>query len=380
MFIVQNSFQKLKFKHILQSVLPFLNYKIMKYIYLGITLFLFCQYLPAQVLLDADGTGDTYELISSKLAPGHNPIEVPDCGHSDFGDHIDEVFDDELNAFVFRFHMHTDQDDDRCINFDRQRNEIKSYDKSPNNLKAIQGEVVEYKWKFRLPEGFQSSSKFTHIHQLKAVGGTESSMPQITLTTRDGNPDQLELRYAESLTQVTLDKVDLAPFLGTWCEATERVLFGENGTYEIKITRVSDNTTLFSYSNNEIRMWKTEADFIRPKWGIYRSIVFAEMLRDETVLYNNFSITENPQTTSSTEIIDSESDQIIVFPNPASQAFQVDGISKDCKYSIFDSNWKMVSNGETENNQIRFSGLKRATYFIVLETEKGKVTKKIVKY
>ena len=180
-------------------------------------------------------------------------------------------------------------------------------------------------------------------------------MPQITLTTRDGNPDQLELRYAESLTQVTLDKVDLAPFLGTWCEATERVLFGENGTYEIKITRVSDNTTLFSYSNNEIRMWKTEADFIRPKWGIYRSIVFAEMLRDETVLYNNFSITENPQTTSSTEIVDSESDQIIVFPNPASQAFQVDGISKDCKYSIFDSNWKMVSNGETENNQIPVS-------------------------
>jgi len=352
----------------------------MKNFFLGIVFLLFCQNLSGQILLDADGEGNTYELISSKLAPGHNPIEVPDCGHSDFGDHIDEVFDDELNAFVFRFLLHTDQDDDRCINFDRQRNEIKSYDKSPDNLKAVQGETVEYKWKFKLADGFQSSPKFTHIHQLKAVGGTESSMPQITLTTRAGNPDQLELRYAETLTQVTLDKVDLEPFKGTWCEATERVLFGENGSYSIEITRISDNRTLFSYENDDIRMWKTEADFIRPKWGIYRSLVFAEELRDEAVFYNNFSITENPQTTSSTEIIDAENDQIIIFPNPASQAFQVDGINKDCKYSIFDSNWKLVSNGETANNQIQFSGLKRATYFIVLETEKGKVTKKILKY
>ena len=60
-----------------------------------------------QVVLNADGLGDTYSLITSVLAPGHNPIEVPDCGHEDFGAHIDEIFDEELNEFVFRFHLHT---------------------------------------------------------------------------------------------------------------------------------------------------------------------------------------------------------------------------------------------------------------------------------
>ncbi|MFK8009583.1 MAG: T9SS type A sorting domain-containing protein [Saprospiraceae bacterium] len=255
-------------------------------------LFIFQNNLFAQLILDADGSGDTYELITSKLAPGYNPIEVPDCGHTLFGRHIDEVFDADLNDDVFRFSIHVNDDNDRCINFDRQRNEIKTYDKSPDSLLGISGEIVEYKWKFKLDTGHQSSSNFTHIHQLKAVGGTESSKPLITLTTRKGTPDKLELRYAETTTQVTLSEVDLTPFKGTWCEAIETVTYGESGAYNIVIRKVSDNTVLFSYTDNDIRMWKTEAEFVRPKWGIYRSLINAGDLRDEEVLFANFSIEE----------------------------------------------------------------------------------------
>jgi len=246
---------------------------------------------------------NTYELITSKLAPGYNPIEVPDCGHGSFGRHIDEIFDADLNENVFRFFIHVNDDDDRCINFDRQRNEIKSYSQSPDSLLGVTGETVEYKWKFKLDAGHQSSSKFTHIHQLKAVGGTESSMPLITLTTRKGTPDELELRYAESTSQVTLHEVDLTPFKGTWCEATETVTYGESGTYDLVIKKVSDNSVLFSYSDNDIRMWKTQADFIRPKWGIYRSLQLASELRDEAILYANFSIEEINSSSLPVELI-----------------------------------------------------------------------------
>ena len=252
---------------------------------------IFCN-LNAQVTLSADGPGDTYDLITSVLAPGANPIEVPDCNHTDFGEHIDEVFDAELNANVFRFFMHVDHDDDRCIVFDRQRAEIKTYDQSPDHLKGVEDEVVEYKWKFKLDAGFQSSPKFTHIHQLKAVGGPESSQPVIALTTRKGSPDELELRYAESTSAVTLIETDLAPFLGVWCEATENVTYGENGSYAITIKKVADQSTLLTYSDNDIRMWRTDAEFVRPKWGIYRSLLFEEDLRDEEVLFNDFSIEE----------------------------------------------------------------------------------------
>jgi len=248
----------------------------------------------SKVVLEANVEEETYELINNVLAPGYNVIEAPDCSHEDFGKHIDQLYDSELNKDVFRFHIHTTPDNDRCINFDRQRNEIKSYDKSPEELKGVKNEKVVYSWKFKLPSDFKSSKKFTHIHQIKAVGGSESSMPLITLTARKGTPDKLELRYSETTSQITLKEVDLSLFKGLWVEVVETVIYGEKGigNYEIEMKEFSTQNTLFSYSNNDIRMWKTNADFMRPKWGIYRSLVYAESLKDEKILFADFSVSE----------------------------------------------------------------------------------------
>lgn len=254
----------------------------------------------AQTLLDADGVSDTYDLINSVLAPGYDVIEAPgitvgDCdNHSAFGDHITQVFDDSLEIYVFAFHIHVDEDNDRCKNFDRQRCEIKTYDKSPDHLLGVLGETIEFKWKFKLDEGFQASSAFTHIHQLKSVGSPEDGMPLITLTPRKGNPDKLQLRYAAKTSQSTIFEVELDPFKGVWVEATERVTYGEAGfgSYSLSIETVHDGTNLMTYNTNSLRMWKTDADFIRPKWGIYRSLNDASSLRDEIVYFANFSIYE----------------------------------------------------------------------------------------
>jgi len=230
-------------------------------------------------VLTADGPGDTYDLISSVLAPGQNPIEVPDCGHTAFGEHIDEIFDDELDAHVFRFVLHKDADDDRCRRVDRQRNEIKTYSPSPDHLLAVEGETVEYKWIFKLDEGFQASRNFTHLHQLKSVGD-DSSLPIFTFTAR-GSSNNMELRYAETDDQETIHTESLDLFRGHWVEVVERVTMSYR-----------DGTPIYEYSNDNINAWRDGAEFIRPKWGIYRSLENAQDLRDEEVLFNNFSIQE----------------------------------------------------------------------------------------
>ena len=122
----------------------------MKESLLFILLTTFFHYSYSQVLLDANDGGNTYDLISSVLAPGANPIETPDCSHTEYGNHIDMVLDADLNTYVFRFHIHKTPDNDRCINFDRQRNEIKTYSESPDNLLGIVGETFKYKWKFKI--------------------------------------------------------------------------------------------------------------------------------------------------------------------------------------------------------------------------------------
>ncbi len=246
------------------------------------------------IILAADGQGDTYALITSVLAPGYNPIETPDCNHTEFGNHIDEVYDEILQKHVFQFHIHPTPDNDRCINFDRQRNEIKTYDQSPENLLGSENETVIYTWKFKLAEGFQSSPKFTHIHQLKSVGGNYSSMPMYTLTTRKSNPDRLELRYAETDQQITLKQTDLAPLINRWITVSQTIQYSTNGHYTIELTDVISGASLFTYTNENSINWRPAAEFVRPKWGVYRSLIYSEDLRDEIVRFADFQIIEMP--------------------------------------------------------------------------------------
>ena len=58
-----------------------------------------------KVLLSANGPGNTYEEINKKFAPGKDVIEVPDCVHSEFGRHINEIYDEELEKHVFNFRI-----------------------------------------------------------------------------------------------------------------------------------------------------------------------------------------------------------------------------------------------------------------------------------
>ena len=249
--------------------------------------------IAVAVELKATGAGDTYALINSVLAPGADVVETPDCGHAAFGPHITQEFDATLKQHVFRFHVHRDRDDDRCMSADRQRTEIKVYDKSPAAFLAKPGDVHIYRWKFKLDDGFQGSRHFTHLHQIKAVGGPEESMPLVTLAARKGKagqPDRFKLNYAERLKQGTIYWVDLQPFLGQWVAVTERIAYGETGTYAVAIKSVATGETMFSYANDSIRMWKSKADFLRPKWGIYRSLKDKGNLRDEVVDFADFEI------------------------------------------------------------------------------------------
>ena len=220
--------------------------------------FIFLKLSIAQVVLNANGEGNTYEDINAVFAPNYDIVEVPDCAHTSFGRHIDEVFDKELNTHVFRFIAHTNEDNDRCKKFDRQRIEIKTYGKSPENTKGVKGETVEYKWKFKLPKDFQVSKNFTHLHQIKSVGSEYSSRPIISLTARKGTPDQLELRHAPTDEQSTLKKVDLDLLKGQWVEVTEIIHYANKGSYSIEIKNISNSSEIFSYSNNSIDMWQDE--------------------------------------------------------------------------------------------------------------------------
>jgi hypothetical protein len=276
----------------------------------------------AQTLLEANGQGNTYELINSVLAPNRGDVvETPDCAHPEFGRHIRESWDDFLNKYVFEFHMHVTPDNDRCIVFDRQRLEIKTYSPSPDHMKVILGETVEYKWKFKLPTGFKVSSSFTHLHQIKPVGGDEST-PTFALTARKGNPNKMELTYYPTTASglQKLASVNLSLFEGQWVEVTERFRAAVTGGYYfIEITNMATGTVIMSYQNNNISTFRADNEFHRPKWGIYRSLNTPADLRDEVVLFADFSIQEL-NTTAVNQLTANNQVDFKLTPNPAESA------------------------------------------------------------
>lgn len=272
-------------------------------------LFFFPFFSRAQAILKADGPGNTYELINSVLAPGKNAVEAPDNmpigNHAVFGRHIAEVWDAELKANVFEFYAHinysnadktTTTDNEPVSNVEqKQRIEIKSYEPSPDNLKGTLGETITYQWKFRLPKGFQPSSNFTHLHQIKAVGG-DQDMPIFTLSAKKGKVNQFNVVHNNL---AVLASVDLSELEGVWVEITETIKVGANGTFSIVIKRVKDGKELLTYSNSNLETIRPDNTFIRPKWGIYRSLKKIDDMKEESVRFADFSISERTNSNTS---------------------------------------------------------------------------------
>ncbi len=324
----------------------------------------------SQVTLNANGPGNTYELITKAFAPGNGtgaveaPDQTPDGSHPTFGRHIAEVFDTELNKYVFEFYSHFAIDNDvSTLSTDRQRVEIKTYAASPDNLIGTDGENIIYKWMFKLPVGFQPSSNFTHIHQIKAVNGDDSS-PLFTLTPRFGIPNKLELIYVANANSGTnkLKTVDLSLFEGNWVEVEEQIHVGSAGTYSIILKKHSDGTVLMSYSNPNIATIRPDNTFIRPKWGIYRSLSDIANLRDETVRFSDFSIQE---VTALNLISNSIEDNYLFIPNPIYDKLYLSEtiIQNYNSIRILDITGKMVENQPILAATLDLSFLKSGIYF-----------------
>lgn len=254
--------------------------------------------LFADVYIEADGPGNTYSLIQSKS----HDVQVPDCCHP--VEHISEIWDNDLNKYVFLLSIHRDLDNDRCINFDRQRNEIYT---TSSSIYALNNNTLIYTWKFKLDSLFQPSTGFCHIHQLKPSGGSDDSMPAITLTPLKGSPDKLQLLHCaggsnQSLIEKTYAALSL--FKGVWVEVYERSLSSDNGTYEIVIRRISDGAILLFWRSSNLDLWRTGAESNRSKYGIYRSLSDIANLRDEEVRYADFyaskSLLLKPQNVTAT--------------------------------------------------------------------------------
>ena len=72
--------------------------------------------------------------------------------------------------------------------------------------------------------------------------------------------------------------------------------FANSGDLRLIVTRMRDDEVIFDIDERDLDLWRGEdtSHFVRPKWGIYRSILDWDNLRadEETVRFANFSVSE----------------------------------------------------------------------------------------
>jgi len=89
---------------------------------------------------------------------------------------------------------------------------------------------------------------------------------------------------------VTVWEDDLATFVGQWIHIVVEYTCENNGIFHMRIKTKDNGQQLMTYTNNNLEMWRTGNEFMRPKWGVYRSLNDRDNLKDEFVLFNNFCL------------------------------------------------------------------------------------------
>lgn len=260
--------------------------------------------MPATICLDAVPLLDTYRHIESVFGKG--AVESPSDGaYTPLRPHIIAMPADGITGphYAIIAIEPTDYNLDRVpqnAGGDRSRTEIKL---APSNgphdaLKAREGDTFTYSWRFRIAEDMRFASSFTHIHQIKAYGGRYAEPPLITFTPlADGQAGRMEVRHvADRLTeskQTVLGAMPLAGVQGKWLQATETITYSNTrGRYHLAI-RDTQGAQLLAIDQGGLPMWRTGADHMRPKWGIYRKhSAQLNQHQADTVYFSSMCITK----------------------------------------------------------------------------------------
>ena len=239
----------------------------------------------------------TKAILQVQKAFGKYSIETPKIfkGNDKEFEHIQIVKDNELeSAFMLTLRRDIDGDRDKAWprGKERQRNEIKGYQRSPEPMKAKLRETHHIKWYLKIDKSFQINKEFCHFFQLKAVGSKNIDDPVLTLSgvTERGKP-QLQLQWWSLENSGRIFLTDWENSKDKWliCECISN--YSKKGSIHFSIRSMDGELNLKKQFNN-LETWRDGFEFIRLKWGIYRSLAKEKnkLNPQDQIWMNNFSI------------------------------------------------------------------------------------------
>ena len=106
--------------------------------------------------------------------------------------------------------------------------------------------------------------------------------------------DGIEVRHSPLVDTTIVARRDWALVTGEWLQAYCRATFADDGELRLIVVRKRDGEVIFDIEQGGLDLWRGESTnhFVRPKWGIYRSIADPDNLRaeEEIVRFADFVV------------------------------------------------------------------------------------------
>jgi hypothetical protein len=155
-------------------------------------------------------------------------------------------------------------------------------------LKMKDGETWTISYEMFMPGTLHGTSRFTHIFQLKTPA--TNGGPWVTLDlARSGSTEMLRARaYSTSGPDIAATK--LAPLRDKWITIEWTFVIGSKGTARFTCRNGTGTTApvVASGTRTNVKI-PGQGGYVRPKWGIYRSIKSASSdIIDTSLLIRNY--------------------------------------------------------------------------------------------
>jgi hypothetical protein len=195
----------------------------------------------------------------------------------------------------WRFNIWRD-DRDSTGGGDRQRTEVKGMVTGGHPVKMLDGETWKISYDMFIPASLHGTSHFTHIFQTKTP--RTNAGPWVTLSlTRSGRTELIRLQADSTNGNPSIAAHELAPLHETWVTVEITVRPGDSGSAGLVLKSAKNghagtSSIITSGTRNNLRI-PDQNDYVRPKWGIYRSLRSAPGdIQDTYLLFRNFSATK----------------------------------------------------------------------------------------
>ena len=186
----------------------------------------------------------------------------------------------------YRFNIWRD-DRDSTGDGDRQRTEAKGMVQNGTALKMVDGQTWNISYEMYMPSTLHGTSKFTHIFQTKIPSTDAGPFVTLDLTRESSTSETLRARAYANSGSPTIASTPLGPLRGTWVTIRWTLTIGSSGSARF-VCVDSAGKTVADGTMHGVNI-PDQGDYVRPKWGIYRSVESASSdIVDTYILFRDY--------------------------------------------------------------------------------------------